>query len=96
MPADRRGKGTPVPPREPQPPTADAVMLDVRGVAGLYGISPRSVTRAVASGQIPPPIHLGHLRRWHKATLLAAVAAAQAAATIATAMTAAGRGDEHH
>lgn len=38
--------------------------LDVRGVAELFGCSARHIARLVEDEEFPPPVKLGHLRRW--------------------------------
>ncbi|MBX9626954.1 MAG: helix-turn-helix domain-containing protein [Gemmataceae bacterium] len=50
-------------------PAAEPAMLDVKGVAGLLGCSPRHVTRLAESGAMPGPVKLGALVRWDRAGL---------------------------
>jgi excisionase family DNA binding protein len=47
----------------------EKLLLDVREVASLLGVSPRSVWEWSDSGQIPKPISLGRLRRWRRMDL---------------------------
>ena len=44
-------------------------LLTVDDVAGLLTCSTRHVWRLADSGQMPRPVKLGGLRRWHPATL---------------------------
>ena len=48
----------------PQP-----TMLTVDGVAKMLACSPRSVYRLADAGRIPPPVRIGGLVRWPRATL---------------------------
>lgn len=46
------------------PPEAAAELLKVNKVAGLIGISPRTVYRLADAGKMPRPVKLGTLVRW--------------------------------
>lgn len=43
--------------------------------AALLQIHPTTFWRRVKEGSLPGPVYVGHLPRWHRATLLAVVAA---------------------
>jgi excisionase family DNA binding protein len=60
--------------------TASFALVDVRGLSSLLGCSQGTVYRLVASGNLPRPIKLGSLRRWHRETVEAWIAEAIAAA----------------
>lgn len=44
-------------------------LLDVRAVAKMLGCSARHVYRLSDAGRMPPPVKLGALVRWSKATV---------------------------
>lgn len=46
-----------------------AKLLDVQAVAGLLGISPRTVYRLSDAGRMPGPVKLGSLVRWNRAAI---------------------------
>ncbi len=46
---------------------SDKLVFDVREVAKLLGVSPRSVWEWANNGKFPQPIALGRLRRWRLA-----------------------------
>ncbi len=48
---------------------ASAKLLDVRAVAAMLGCSQRHVYRLSDSGRMPPPVKLGALVRWDRATV---------------------------
>jgi predicted DNA-binding transcriptional regulator AlpA len=48
---------------------SDKLLLNIREVAGLLGVSPRAVWGWAADGKFPPPLQLGRLRRWHRGTI---------------------------
>lgn len=50
-------------------PSGSAALLDVRGVALLLGCSPRHVYRLADGSKMPPPVRLGSLVRWSRASL---------------------------
>jgi len=39
--------------------------VDAAGLASLLGISTRTLARLVKTGEVPPPIEMGRLRRWN-------------------------------
>jgi excisionase family DNA binding protein len=43
-----------------------ARLLSKKELARLLGVSPRSVDRLVAAGQLPRPIKVGALSRWRR------------------------------
>lgn len=47
-----------------------AVLLRVEDVAALLGVSPRTVWRLRDGGHIPPPVRVGSLIRWRRASLM--------------------------
>lgn len=49
--------------------TRDSALLSVREVADLLGCSARHVYRMTDAGRMPPPVRLGSLVRWPRATL---------------------------
>jgi len=49
--------------------------MDEKGAALLLCISSRSLRRAVARGEAPPPVKVGRLTRWRVADLEAWIAA---------------------
>ncbi|QDU23583.1 helix-turn-helix transcriptional regulator [Urbifossiella limnaea] len=52
-------------------PLPDPVaLLSVDDVAALLGVSPRTVWRLRDGGHLPPPVRVGSLVRWRRATLL--------------------------
>jgi excisionase family DNA binding protein len=72
-----------MPALDPPAPTITPALLDVRAVAALLGVSPRTVTRLAAAGEIPAPLRLGHSRRWSRAALGDWIAAQAAAVEVA-------------
>lgn len=48
------------------PPESRSALLTVQEVAELLRCSPRHIRRLADGGQMPLPIHLGHLVRWRK------------------------------
>lgn len=50
--------------------------LNAKEVTALLKISTTSLYRRVADGTLPKPVKLGHLARWPRSEILAAVAAA--------------------
>ncbi len=48
---------------------AEPVLLDVRQVAALLGVSTRTVYRLADSGLMPRPVRLGALVRWPRAAV---------------------------
>ena len=55
--------------REGNPGEYSQTLLDVKAVARMLGCSVRHCGRLADSGQMPPPVKLGGLRRWSPATL---------------------------
>jgi len=53
----------------------DAAHVDVRTVAGLFGISVPTVWRHARSGKLPAPRKIGAATRWNVAELRATLAA---------------------
>ncbi len=52
-------------------PTDPALLLDVRGVAALLGVSPRHVLRLADSGDFPRPLAVGlKLKRWPRSVVM--------------------------
>lgn len=43
-----------------------AQLLDVKAVAALLGCSVRHVYRMADAGNLPAPVHIGHLVRWSR------------------------------
>jgi predicted DNA-binding transcriptional regulator AlpA len=54
-----------------QPQPIGGKMLDVAAVAVRFSISRRSVWRAVAQGDLPPPVKIGRCSRWLPADIAA-------------------------
>ena len=54
--------------------TTPQPLLSVRKIASVFGLCTRSVWRMVANGELPPPILVGHSRRWYQADLNAYLA----------------------
>lgn len=52
-------------------------LMKAREVADMLRISIPSLYRRIDDGTIPPPIKLGHLSRWSRADILAALATAK-------------------
>ncbi|WP_333983724.1 helix-turn-helix domain-containing protein [Burkholderia gladioli] len=52
----------------------DAAHVDVRTVAGLFGISVPTVWRHTRSGKLPAPRKIGSSTRWNVAELRASLA----------------------
>lgn len=52
-----------------QPDFSEKVLLDVQTVASMLDCSARHVYRLADAGRMPPPVRLGALVRWHRATL---------------------------
>lgn len=52
-------------------------LLKAPEVADMLRISMASLYRRIGDGTIPPPIKLGHLSRWSRAEILAALAVAK-------------------
>lgn len=52
-------------------------LLKAREVADMLRISIPSLYRRISDGTIPPPIKLGHLSRWSRAEVMAALAKAK-------------------
>ena len=50
------------------------VMLKVREVAELCGVSTRTITRMVDAGKMPSPVRLGGAVRWNREELEAWIA----------------------
>ena len=58
----------------PKPPAA--ALIDVKFVAvNVLSCSPRHIYRLVDAGKMPPPVRLGALVRWNRATIDAWIAA---------------------
>lgn len=55
--------------------TEPALLLTVDQVAGLLGISVRSVWRLASAGELPPPLSIGRSKRWERRSLEAFVEA---------------------
>ena len=66
---------------DPPPIIDPALLVDVRAVAVLLNVSAKTVKRLADAGQIPPPLKLGHLRRWSKAAIESWIVESTAAAT---------------
>lgn len=47
-----------------------AVLLDVKEVAALLGISDRTIWRMADAGQMPRPLSISRLRRWRRSDLM--------------------------
>ena len=45
------------------------LLIDVRAVAELLGVSSRHILRLAEAGKMPPARKLGHLRRWSKSEI---------------------------
>ena len=45
-------------------------LLDVRAVARLLGVGPRTVWRLRDAGDLPAPVRIGRLIRWRREALL--------------------------
>lgn len=45
------------------------LLLDVRQVAAMLGLSMRTVWRLVSAGEIPPPVKVGRSTRWRQGDL---------------------------
>ena len=61
--------------RPPQPAgipgsSKPALLVDVKEVAAVLGVSARTVWRLVSTGEFPPPIKLGRLSRWRRKDVL--------------------------
>lgn len=52
-------------------------LLKAREVAAMLSISIASLYRRIGDGTLPPPIKLGHLARWSRADIVAAIAQAK-------------------
>jgi len=52
-----------------EPERAPVELLNVNEVADILGISPRTVYRLADQEQMPRPVRLGALVRWHRPTL---------------------------
>lgn len=48
----------------------DAELLDAKAVARLLSCSSRTVQRLRDAGTLPPPVNLGALVRWRRASIL--------------------------
>jgi excisionase family DNA binding protein len=55
-------------------PTTTAVLIDVEQFAELAGCSTRHIRRLADAGKCPPPVKLGSLVRWPRATVLSWIA----------------------
>jgi len=44
-------------------------LIKIGDIATSLNVSARTVTRLVKNGEIPPPVKLGHLNRWHRSVL---------------------------
>ena len=40
-----------------------------KDLAHLFKLTPKTIDRLVATGQFPPPLHIGHSCRWRPADL---------------------------
>jgi predicted DNA-binding transcriptional regulator AlpA len=54
---------------------ADAALLDVKAVAALCGCSTRHIRRLADEGKLEPPLRLGALCKWRRASIEAWIAA---------------------
>ena len=54
--------------------TTPQPLLSVGKIASIFGLCTRSIWRMVANGELPPPILVGHSRRWCQADLNAYLA----------------------
>jgi excisionase family DNA binding protein len=59
----------------PTAATPAAALIDVKFVAALNSCSPKHIYRLVDAGKMPPPVRLGALVRWNRATIDAWIAA---------------------
>ena len=50
---------------------ADERMLDVRAVAAIVGVCPRTIRGWVAQGRFPSPALRGRITRWRRSTIAA-------------------------
>lgn len=55
---------------EAEPTQGPPLLIDVREVARLLGISVRSVWRMTSRGDLPPPVRLGRSVRWKRASII--------------------------
>ncbi len=46
--------------------TSELALMNVKGVAEILSISPRSIWRLVSAGKMPPPLKIGASCRWRK------------------------------
>lgn len=51
------------------PPEDGDRLVDLFELARRFGVSPRSVFRLVASGELPPPVKVGRCARWFQADI---------------------------
>ena len=55
----------------PSPVTSDRLLLTVREVAALLGVSPRQIWKLNSTGRIPAPLRLSRSVRWSAETISA-------------------------
>jgi prophage regulatory protein len=48
---------------------SEKLLIDIREVSALLGVSPRAVWGWSDEGKFPAPIELGRLRRWRRADI---------------------------
>jgi prophage regulatory protein len=60
--------------------TDERILLDLREVSKLLGISPRAIWGWADAGTFPPPLELGRLRRWRRVDIESWLARQAAAA----------------
>lgn len=44
-------------------------LIDIKRLAGMLGLSERTIYRRIAEKAVPPPIYLGRLMRWDLAVV---------------------------
>ena len=49
--------------------TDEKLLLDIREVSKLMGVSPRAIWGWAVAGHFPTPLKLGRLRRWRRADI---------------------------